>query len=91
MIHGFYTFYINKINLLQNETVITDLLYHRTGSKGRRKEQVRMGRFLRLTGPPGRRVLRFDGPCGPEGCGGGCAAVLSPLPLEEGGAVGDGG
>ena len=26
-------------------------------------------RFLGLTGPMGRRVLRFDGPCGPEGCG----------------------
>ena len=26
-------------------------------------------RFLRWTGPLGRRVLRFDGPCGPEGCG----------------------
>ena len=26
-------------------------------------------RFLGLTGPMGRRVLRFDGPCGPKGCG----------------------
>ena len=27
------------------------------------------GRFLRWTGPMGRRVLKFDGAFGPEGCG----------------------
>ena len=26
-------------------------------------------RFLGLTGPMGRRVLKFDGAFGPEGCG----------------------
>ncbi len=26
-------------------------------------------KFLRLTGPMGRRVLKFDGALGPEGCG----------------------
>ena len=26
-------------------------------------------RFLSLTGPMGRRVRKFDGPCGPKGCG----------------------
>lgn len=31
-------------------------------------------RFLGLTGPMGRRVLKFDGAFGPEGCGGGFAA-----------------
>ena len=33
--------------------------------------RVRKGRFLGLTGPMGRRVLKFDGAFGPEGCGGG--------------------
>ena len=33
------------------------------------------------------RVLKFDGPSGPEGCGGGSAAVYSLLPQEGGGAV----
>ena len=32
-------------------------------------ERLRRKRFLRLTGPSGRRVLRFDGSFGPEGCG----------------------
>ena len=27
------------------------------------------GGFLRWTGPMGRRVLKFDGAFGPEGCG----------------------
>ena len=27
-------------------------------------------------GPPGPRVLKFDGAFGPEGCGGGFAAVI---------------
>ena len=31
-------------------------------------------RFLGLTGPMGRRVLKFDGAFGPKGCGGGFAA-----------------
>ena len=33
--------------------------------------RVQKGRFLGLTGPMGRRVLKFDGAFGPEGCGGG--------------------
>ena len=38
MIHGFYTFFIYK-KFLQNETVITDLFYHRMDSKGRRRRK----------------------------------------------------
>ena len=34
-----------------------------------RVQKVQRGRFLRWTGPMGRRVLRFDGAFGPEGCG----------------------
>jgi hypothetical protein len=51
MIHGFYTFYINKINLLQNETVITDLLYHRTAGKGRRGRKGSYGKVLKIDRP----------------------------------------
>ena len=29
-----------------------------------------------MTGPMGRRVLKFDGAFGPEGCGSGSAAVF---------------
>ena len=32
-------------------------------------QRVQRGRFLGLTGPMGRRVLKFDGAFGPEGCG----------------------
>ena len=32
-------------------------------------ETAGLGRCLRLTGPMGRRVLKFDGAFGPEGCG----------------------
>ena len=39
-----------------------------------RVQRVQKGRFLGLTGPMGRRVLKFDGAFGPEGCGGGFAA-----------------
>jgi hypothetical protein len=60
MIHGFYTFYINKINLLKNETVITDLLYHRTAGKGRRGRKGSYGKVL-------KKVLKIDRPVGPEG------------------------
>jgi hypothetical protein len=41
------------------------------GPLGRRVQRVQRGRFLGLTGPMGRRVLKFDGAFGPEGCGGG--------------------
>ena len=44
------------------------------GPLGRRVQRVQRGRFLRLTGPMGRRGLKFDGAFGPEGCGGGSAA-----------------
>lgn len=37
-------------------------------------EAAGLGGFLGLTGPMGRRVLKFDGAFGPEGCGGGFAA-----------------
>ena len=37
-------------------------------------QRVQRGRFLGLTGPMGRKVLRFDGALGPEGCGSGFAA-----------------
>ena len=37
-------------------------------------QRVQRGRFLGLTGPMGRKVLKFDGAFGPEGCGGGSAA-----------------
>ena len=33
-----------------------------------RVQRVQGGRFLGLTGPMGRRVLKFDGAFGPEGC-----------------------
>ncbi len=32
-------------------------------------QKVQRERFLRLTGPMGRRVLKFDGALVPEGCG----------------------
>ena len=32
-------------------------------------QRVQRGRFLGLTGPMGRRVRKFDGAFGPEGCG----------------------
>ena len=34
-----------------------------------RVQRVQKGRFLGLTGPMGRRVLKFDGAFGPEGYG----------------------
>ena len=34
-------------------------------------QRVQRGRFLGLTGPMGRKVLKFDGAFGPEGGGGG--------------------
>ena len=37
--------------------------------KVQRVQRVQRGRFLGLTGPMGRRVLKFDGAFGPEGCG----------------------
>ena len=37
--------------------------------KVQRVQRVQRGRFLELTGPMGRRVLKFDGAFGPEGCG----------------------
>ena len=43
---------------------------------GVRVQRVQRGRFLGLTGPMGRRVLKFDGAFGPEGCGGGFAAIF---------------
>jgi len=43
---------------------------------GVRVQRVQKGRFLGLTGPMGRRVLKFDGAFGPEGCGSGSAAVF---------------
>ena len=46
----------------------------REGSKGSEGSEGSGGRFLGLTGPMGRRVLKFDGAFGPEGCGGGFAA-----------------
>ena len=42
--------------------------------KVQRVQRVQRGRFLGLTGPMGRRVLKFDEAFGPEGCGGGSAA-----------------
>ena len=53
-------------------------------------------RFLRLTGPSGRRVLKFDAACGCEGCGGAQGAALRPgfrgfrgfCPLTAGGFKG---
>ena len=38
--------------------------------------RIQKERFLGLTGPMGRRVLKFDGAFGPEGCGSGSAAVF---------------
>ena len=37
--------------------------------KVQKVQRVQRGRFLGLTGPMGRRVLKFDGAFGPEGCG----------------------
>ena len=45
-----------------------------TKQRVQRVQKVQRGRFLRLTGPMGRRVLKFDGAFGPEGGGGGSAA-----------------
>ena len=39
-------------------------------------------KVLRIDRPDGWRVLKFDGPLGPEGCGGGFAAEL-----KKGGAA----
>ena len=39
------------------------------GARVHRVPRVQRGRFLGLTGPMGRRVLKFDGAFGPEGCG----------------------
>ena len=33
-------------------------------------------RVLKMDRPDGRKVLRFDGAFGPEGCGGGFAAIF---------------
>ena len=41
-------------------------------------------RFLSLTGPLGRRVLKFDGAFGAEGCGGGSAAIKKGHGIDEG-------
>ena len=37
--------------------------------KVQRVQRVQRERFLGLTGPMGRRGLKFDGAFGPEGCG----------------------
>ena len=34
-----------------------------------RVDGVQMGKVLRIDRPDGRRVLKFDGAFGPEGCG----------------------
>jgi len=48
--------------------------------------RIQRGRFLGWMGL-GPRVLKFDGAFGPEGCGGGCAAVFimppSAVPLHH--------
>ena len=38
------------------------------------KGSVQRGRWTGPSAPKVIKVLRFDGPCGPEGYGGGCAA-----------------
>ena len=42
---------------------------HTFGVKVQRVQKVQRERFLRWTGPMGRRVRKFDGAFGPEGCG----------------------
>ena len=37
--------------------------------KVHRVQKVQMGKVLRIDRPDGRRVLKFDGAFGPEGCG----------------------
>ena len=37
--------------------------------KVHRVQKVQMGKVLRIDRPDGRRVLKFDGASGPEGCG----------------------
>ena len=52
------------------------------GKRVQRVQRVQRGRFLRWTGPSGRRVLRFDGPIGPR-------VVVSPMgPLRGPGSEG---
>ena len=49
-----------------------DAIGHTFGMKVHRVQKVQRvqrGRFLGLTGPMGRRVLKFDGAFGPEGYG----------------------
>ena len=48
-----------------------------------RVQKVQRGRFLRWTGPMGRRVLRFDGAFGPEGCGLPSRAILIKSALRD--------
>ena len=43
--------------------------YTKTRSLGRLRREGSEGKVLRIDRPDGRRVLRFDGAFGPEGCG----------------------
>ena len=47
-------------------TVAAGAIGHTCGVKVQRVQKVQTGRFLGLTGPMGRRVLKFDGAFGPR-------------------------
>ena len=56
-------------NLTANRRPVSFLLLTLGHTFGVNVQKAQRGRFLRLTGPIGRRVLKFDGAFGPEGCG----------------------
>ena len=55
--------------LTANRQPVSFLLLTLRHACGVRVHRVQKGRSLGLTGPMGRRVLKFDGAFGPEGCG----------------------
>ena len=67
--------------LTANRRPVSFLLLTLGHACGVRVHRFQRGRFLGLTGPMGRRVRKFDGAFGSEGCGGGFAASFIMPPL----------
>ena len=53
------------------------------GSKGSEGSEGSEGKVLRMDRPRGRRVLKFDGAFGPEGCGGALRAMSIKSALRD--------
>ena len=68
--------------LTANRRPVSFLLLTIGHTFGVKVHRVQKGRFLGLTGPMGRRVRKFDGAFGPEGCGGALRAQIIKKPAR---------